>query len=167
MTNSTPYPQEDFLALVLPLLRSEGQEFQKFKEVLARPARAGEAIATVTSDGLETQNTAGEDSYVIANRTQAGEQYIIGGEKFRQRYQKVRPIDEDWALYKPTGRIQGLEMTVERLQRLGLPQELHFIAPWGEPMALKANDYLATTFNYNEVYRIARQEFFETYRAVE
>ena len=42
--------------------------------------------------------------------------------------------------------------------------ELEFVAKWGRLMTLKPGDYIVSPSpNYLEVYRIASQEFFETY----
>jgi hypothetical protein len=49
------------------------------------------------------------------------------------------------------------------LKTLGLPDDFHFVATWGEPMRVRAGDFLASPTELNEVYRIARAEFFETY----
>jgi len=40
----------------------------------------------------------------------------------------------------------------------------YFIASWGTKMIVKENDFLACPVGEEEVYRIAREEFFETYQ---
>ena len=43
--------------------------------------------------------------------------------------------------------------------------DLEFVAKWGRLMSLKTGDYIVSPSpNYSEVYRIASQEFFETYQ---
>ena len=38
------------------------------------------------------------------------------------------------------------------------------MANWGEKMVVRKNDYLVSPLDNSEVYRIARKEFFETYK---
>ena len=47
---------------------------------------------------------------------------------------------------------------------VGYPIEFYFIAPWGETQAVAENDILI--INENEVYRISRAEFDQTYSFV-
>ena len=55
-------------------------------------------------------------------------------------------------------------MTKELLDQVGIDEEYYFIAAWGEEMVTKKDDYLACPLDHSEVYRIARKEFFETYK---
>jgi hypothetical protein len=57
--------QQDMLAMFEPVFKTESKKYRKEKGVLVRKALAGEAIKTVTSDGLETSNTAGKDDFII------------------------------------------------------------------------------------------------------
>jgi hypothetical protein len=46
--------------------------------------------------------------------------------------------------------------------------DLEFVAKWGRLMSLKTGDYIVSPSPYyNEVYRIAAQEFFETYQKID
>ena len=45
--------------------------------------------------------------------------------------------------------------------------DLEFVAKWGRLMSLKTGDYIvAPSPTYLEVYRIAAQEFYETYEKI-
>jgi len=162
--NADILTQEKFLQIMIPVFKLNGIAYQKVKAVMARKAKTGERIDTITSDGLETTNVVIDESYIIKNQTEAGEMYIIKEQKFRERYEFHKSIDSDYSIYKAKGKIIALQMTVTLLNELNLEKEFFFIAPWGEAMIVKSDDFLATTFDYSEVYRIARKEFFETYQ---
>lgn len=166
MSNNTILTQSDLLEKVGPAMRANGQPFRKAQNVLARPARTGELIQTVTADGLETSNEAEAGDFIIKNQTEAGEQYIVSSEQFEKKYRPIQEAKaEGWVEYRPLGRIIALELTPDQLEALGLPAEFRFDTTWEEEMVAKAGDYLACPPDYSEVYRIARKEFFETYAA--
>ena len=158
------YTQTEILDLLRPALEIEGLVFQKNQNVFARPARPGEVIQTQTGDGLETTNKAGENDFIVRNQTVAGEEYIVPAHKFKQKYTSLGPLDDQWTEYESIGQIVALELTPDRVAALGLPDEFQFIAPWGEPMTAKTGDFIGGPTNFSEVYRIARKEFFETYK---
>lgn len=160
--------QAQMKALFLPLLEREGKMFQKVRPVWARPAQKGERIETHTADGLETVNTAQEGDVVVRNTTQAGEMYLMSSDKFAARYEAIEGenVPEGFSAYQPIGRITAIELTPELLATLGLPAAFTFTASWGSEMSAKQGDYLACPEDGSSVYRIARQEFFETYRAL-
>lgn len=165
-TNKTKvsiYTQADFSDLVIPLLKSKGQRYKKFKNIYARKATPGEKIETITADGLETVNTAKAGDMVVRNQTNAKEMYIMSTEKFNKRYSFLKEAEDGFSEYKPLGKVIGIELNSETISALGLPTEFKFIAPWGEEMVAKNNDYLVSPLGHDEVYRIARVEFFETY----
>ena len=61
-----------------------------------------------------------------------------------------------FAVYIPNGRIIACKY---------YGSSLEFVAKWGRLMSLKTGDYIVSPSpNYSEVYRIASQEFFETYQ---
>ena len=66
------FSQEELLERMKPLLR-DGGTYEKFKEIDAREAKEGEVIETITSDGLETKNTAEQGDYIVRNTTGAQE----------------------------------------------------------------------------------------------
>lgn len=147
--------QEKFL----PSINAYGQNYDKKTEILARPAHAGEAIQTVTSDGQETVNTAKEGDYVVQNMTAAKEQYILSPDKIAKRYKKIADVGNGWIKFKATGSVKGIQY---KGANFDLPPEIQFMASWNEPMALKDGDMIVTP-DGKEVYRIARKEFGETY----
>jgi hypothetical protein len=154
--------QAEIRDLLQPFFETNGRCFRKKTNVLVRQARDGERIITQTSDGLETQNTAGKGDYVLKNSTEAAEEYIVSEEKLRSRYLFLEQIDEVYARYRPVGTILAMELTGPVRNTLGLPDPFLFIAEWGETMIAREGDYLVQTGS-REVYRIARKEFFETY----
>ncbi len=156
--------QEELLAKVRLLLEREGRIYEKITRVFARPAREGETVKTVTADGPETVNIAEAGDWLVRNQTEAGEAYLLPAEKFAQRYQYLRPAEDDWAEYQATGRIRALELTPEWLQAWQLPTEFAFIAAWGSSMIARQGDFLACPEDFSEVYRIARAEFEQTYK---
>jgi len=50
------------------------------------------------------------------------------------------------------------------LKKFGVKTRFYFQADWGSKMVVKEKDFLACPVGGAEVYRIARKEFFETYR---
>lgn len=159
--------QEEMCALFIALLQSRGSEYKKFRPIRARTAQAGERIETRTSDGLETVNTAEAGDMIVQNTTRAGEAYIMSAAKFAERYVPASgesSDDDGFVLFHPVGRILALCIDEALLRELQLPQEFHFIASWGSSMAAKSGDYLACPLDGSSVYRIAREEFFETYQ---
>lgn len=157
-------PQQELLSRVLPLLRERGACYEKFREILARHARRGERIVSRTSDGVETENTAAADDYIVRNETAAGEEYIVGAKKFEERYEFLADAEDGWARYRPRGKVHALIIDDALLSELGQPDSFFIEAPWGEAQRARRDDYLVTPPDYSEIYRIARAEFRETYR---
>lgn len=147
----------------LPILREEGKIYCKTQQVLARKAVEGEHIATITQDGLETTNIADADDYVVQNLTDAKEQYIVDTPVFEKKYELAKDLDNEFDQYSPVNPMIVLELTEAILTKLELPNEFHFEAAWGEPMRIRKSDFLASPPDFSEVYRIARNEFFQTY----
>ncbi len=146
---------------------SKAQIYEKYKEVYARKAVPGEIIKTYTKDGLETQNMAKEGDVVVKNSTEAEEMYILSEAKFNSRYELKSDVDNEWKLYRPLGKIKGIKVGNKVLKQLGIEKgtkEFYIMANWGEKMVVRKNDYLVSPLDNSEVYRIARKEFFETYR---
>ena len=147
--------QKEMLTKFLPQLKN-AQTYTKFAEVLVRPAKPGETITTNTSDGKETVNTAKENDFVVKNATQTQEEYIINKEKLYSRYTKIEDKNPPWSKWKAKGKIKAIQYNGPNMQ---------FIASWNENMTLKTGDILATPLpNMNEIYRIAKKEFEETYK---
>ncbi len=155
--------QKALKELFLPILKDEGATYQKFRVVRARKAEKGEHITTVTSDGKETENVAESGDYLVENQTSARERYLVSSDKFRERYQKEDDEDDGWALYKPVGKVYAMELSKTLLSRLDLQDEFEIEAPWGAAEVVKRDDFMVCPPDFTEIYRIARQEFMETY----
>lgn len=147
--------QEELLKKYEPLLK-ESPVYEKYRAIYARKAIPGEKISTITKDGLETINSAQEGDYIVKNQTEAQEEYIIPGNKFVKRYVYAKGLDSSWDEYKPLGEIKAIPVTEK--------ETFYIMAPWGEKMVVKHDDYLVSPLDYSEIYRIANQEFYETYR---
>ena len=125
------------------------RKYQKFGTVKARLATAGERVVTTVNGKVETTNTAKVGDYIVTGP--AGEEYIIGKEKFESRYKKVSD-----GVYKALG-------TCFAFQWKGSP--FTFTASWGERMICDKGDYLASVEeNLSEPYRIEKSVFTETYK---
>ena len=171
--NSTPtdnsnkrqvYTQNEIIETMVPLLKSQGMHYKKFKKIYAKEALEGEEIQTITGDGLETTNKAEAGDFIVKNQTEASEMYIVPAKKFHDRYDFLEDAEDGFSVYAPKGKIVGVEMNETILEQLKLSDEFYLIAPWGEEMVVKKDDYLVSPLDYSEVYRIARKEFFETYK---
>lgn len=130
--------------------------FKKFKPVFARKAKLGEIVYTYTSDGLETKNTVSEPGFIVKNDTSAKEVYFLKKNNFLKKYSFDKRIDSTWSKYLPLNRIKAVKIKNK--------EPFYIIAPWGEKMIVKENDFLVSPVDSTEIYRIANKEFFETYR---
>jgi hypothetical protein len=148
---------------LLPRIRKDGELYRKFREVHARKATPGETIVSVTGDGRETENTAKAGDWIVRNTTQAREEYIVGADKFESRYRRVGDLDEQWSRYQPLGEVRAVEVDGAVLELLGKSTTFFIEAPWGEAQRVREGDELAAPPALDEVYRIARAEFRETY----
>lgn len=157
--------QQELMARVLPLLREDGKVYEKIATIYARMAEEGERIDTITSDGLETSNTAEKGDFVVKNKTEAEECYILKPESFNNAYKFLRKHDEGFNEYVSNKKIIAVEIDASFFKDEN-EKELYFVAPWGSKMVVKENDYLVCPIGYTEIYRIARKEFFETYQLV-
>ncbi|WP_149277024.1 hypothetical protein [Pareuzebyella sediminis] len=155
--------QEMLLKKLIPYFRKYGKTYKKFRKVYARRAEEGEEIHTVTDDGLETLNRAKKGDFVVKNQTNAQEMYIVSDEKFNERYRILTESEDGFAEYQPIGKIIAVALTPKVLNELDLGPEFKFMAPWGETMVAKQGDYLVCPTDYSEIYRIAHNEFLETY----
>ncbi len=165
--SSPPISQAELMERVLPLIKSANLRFEKHQLVHARPAIPGETIVSIPADGHETTNTAKADEVVVRNLTGAQEEYIVSGPTFAHRYSEIEPVDGEWALYTPRGEVMAIEVTRELADQLGVGEEFCIIAAWGSEQRARVGDKLVATLpDLSEVYRIAREEFNETYRLV-
>lgn len=145
--------------------------YHKYRKVYARPAVEGEEIVTRCLDGRkETKNIAEKGAFVVQNQTSAQEEYILTKKKFKDRHEKLEdqpercPVGEDYKEYEPIGEVLGIEMTTARMRAMGWHREGYFAPDWGGFMICLENDFIVCpTSGKQEVYRIARTEFFDTY----
>ncbi len=159
--------QEEIKSVMLPVLRKKGKLYRKFRKVYALKSKRKRTIVTVTSDGTETTNVAEKGDYIVKNKTQAKERYVLKPKKFENRYKWERDLKNGYARYKPIGKVIATEVTDELLKYLGKRNSFHFKASWGSDMVVKKGDFLACPPDESEVYRIARVEFGETYKLAE
>ena len=147
--------QEEAYQILYPVIEQNGKVYSKSSLIFVYRAKEHEYVETWTADGLETTNYAKEGDFVVQNlQTEYLEKYIIPENTFFKRY-KFFYFSEDGAVYMPTGKIKAAKYSGEDLQ---------FVAKWGRLMSLKTGDFLATPYpECDEIYRIAKQEFFETY----
>ncbi|MFT7603394.1 MAG: hypothetical protein ACI8VT_000961 [Saprospiraceae bacterium] len=157
------YTQQEIMETLIPVLKSEGLLYKKSKAVFARKAKPGERINSITSDGFETTNTAKEGGFVVKNQTTAQELYIVGGDKFKERYEFLEETEDGFAIYKAKGKVIAIQITKNFLKEMKFEKKFLFIAPWDEEVVVKKDDFLVCPPDYSEIYRIARKEFFETY----
>ena len=90
---------------------------------------------------------------------------ILKQKKFNERYKYKTDLDNEWKVYSPLGRIKALKVNGKIFRVFKIKEkEFYILTSWGEKMIVKRNDFLVTPLDYNEVYRIANKEFFETYK---
>ena len=135
--------------------------YEKFGAFDCRAAKAGENVLTIINDQIETTNVARDGDVVV--RGPKGEEYIISLKKFVDRYRVDKALTDDYQKFETKGRV---------LAYMHIGPSFKFVASWGEEMIVDDGDYLATPCNLiplgfdDEVYRIERTVFNETYRLV-
>ncbi|MEP1472306.1 MAG: hypothetical protein ABJK25_15160 [Halieaceae bacterium] len=168
MINERYLTQEDLLQRLEKSFVESGRCCKKIQPVLARPAVEGERVVTITSSGVETENFARADSFVIKNLTSAGEQYIVSRKTLEGRYGLQARRDERWSEYLPVGRIMAIVVNDSVLEALQMPSSFKIMASWGQLQKVCEGDILASPLPDNkEVYRIDRKEFDQTYQYVD
>ena len=150
--------QQEAYSYFFPEIRDNGQEYYKTCLIYAYPAQINEFIETWTADGLETTNYAKEGDFIVQNlQTECQEKYIVPCDMLLSRYTFFYLFDKG-AVYIPKGKIIACRY---------YGSSLEFVAKWGRLMSLKTGDYIVSPSpTYQEVYRIAAQEFFETYEKI-
>lgn len=131
--------------------------------VRAKKAQAGLVVVTKTSDGDETQNTAETGDWLVENQTSTNELYLVKAETFKKKYSLVQSLEKGWGCYQPKGEISGLIVGKDHLEAFGASSVMEFQAPWKDTMIVKPGDMLVVPPEKNEIYRIAKKEFGETY----
>ena len=164
-----PVSQEELMEEVLPLIKADGALYQKSVKVDARPAVEGEIVISITEDGEETSQAAKAGQMLIRNMTTAREEYLVDLDKFTPRYKNPEPIDgeEKWQRYNSSGQVRAIQVTPEITTLLNVGSEFFIHAPWGTDQIVKENDFLVSTCpTQDEIYRIAKDEFQQTYTLV-
>lgn len=131
---------------------SDGRLARKCARVRARHVTREEKIASEMHDGFrETTNTARPGDYIVENP--GGEEYVMSGEEFEQRYAKT----DLEGVYEPTS---------APVRVVKLDENVRFDAPWGEEMRIRAGGVLIAQ-GPGEIYGIQREEFEKTYEYVD
>lgn len=150
----------DELKTMNDIIDKNGQIYKKNVEVNARVANGGEKITTLIrkSDGTnmeETVNTANQGDYIIRNPD--GEEYILGKDKFEQRYDKT-DIE---------GRYQSKGYSIVISNPFN--KNIEFTASWGEKIRGDMRCYIADVYDpetksrEGKPYIIASDQFNATY----
>ncbi len=151
---------------LLPVFQKIGKRYRKFQQIHARPAQPGEIVVSITSSGMETRNIASDGDFVVKNLTEALELYIVSGSKFSKRYTLDCEMNGEWKRYRPLGEVIAIEVDTGLLTFLEQTSPFLIEAPWGEPQQVELHDFFVTHIDYSEIYRIARREFFQTYKLI-
>lgn len=106
-------------------------------------------IETHTKDGHETSNVAEVGDVIMCGVNK--EKYVIKRDKFNK-------------LYQPNGTHIIPEQSPRLVARYTQPEQVNFIAPWGESMVLKQGDYVVK--DVDGYYRIAKNEYEQTYNKI-
>ncbi len=158
--------QRELLDFFSPRIEKDFTRFKKKSLIKARKAQDGQEIVTYTSDGIETKNTAAQGDWLVENQTSVKERYLVKSETFEKKYTLKNSLGDGWGCYQPQGFVYGIEVSEDLLRQLGAQSQLEFKAPWKESMIVKVGDFLIIPEDLNEIYRIARKEFAETYQQV-
>ncbi len=158
--------QTDMLAHFLPLMEERGKRFRKKSLIRAKKAEPGLHVVTLTSDGVETQNTAEKGDWLVENQTSAKESYLIKAETFEKKYILLHSLGEGWGCYRPIGEIYAYNVSGDDLEKFGAADAIEFQAPWKESIVIKAGDFLVAPTDKSEIYRVAKKEFSETYEEI-
>ena len=158
--------QQNMLDYFLPIFEEKGKNYRKKSLIRAKKAKLGLFVVTKTSDGIETRNTAESGDWLVENQTSSEEQYLVKSDIFESKYEMVESLGNGWACYKPKGVMKAYEFEESDLKHFGVIQRLEFQAPWKDTMFVRVGDYLIIPPGNEEIYRVARKEFSETYQTV-
>jgi tRNA threonylcarbamoyladenosine modification (KEOPS) complex Pcc1 subunit len=164
LAEALPVPQAKLVSALMPQIREHGRTYRKTLGIEARPARPGEVVVSITSDGEETSNVASDGDMLVRALTEAAEQYLVGADEFARLYEKEADVDDGFARYRPRGRVRAIEITRDVTDALSVADEFFLIAPWRSQQFAREGDLLVAPLPALEkIYRIARKEFEETY----
>ena len=155
--------QQEMLANFLPILEKSGKRYKKKSMVRAKKAVPGLVVVTKTSDGEETKNTAEAGDWLVENQTSTNELYLVKSETFKKKYTLVQALEKGWGCYQPKGEILGIVVENDHLKSFNVSSVMEFQAPWRDTMIVKTGDMLVVPLDKDEIYRIAKKEFGETY----
>lgn len=155
--------QKEMLAHFCPILDKEGKSYKKKSLIRAKKASPGMEIVTKTSDGRETKSTADEGDWLVENQTSTSELYLVKAETFTKKYQLVQSLERGWGAYQPKGEVLGYQLKNKDLAFFKVSTMLEFQAPWKDTMIVREGDFLVVPPEQDEIYRIAKKEFGETY----
>jgi hypothetical protein len=158
--------QKEMLAHFLPILEKSGKRYKKKSLIRAKKAQPGQMVVTKTSDGEETKNTAKAGDWLVENQTSINEMYLVKPETFVKKYTIVQALEQGWGCYQPMGEILGIKVSDTHIEDLGASKVLEFQAPWKDTMIVKPGDMLVVPPEKDEIYRIAKKEFGETYAEI-
>lgn len=155
--------QQEMLTHFLPILEKDGKRYKKKSMIRAKKAQPGQLVVTKTSDGDETKNTADAGDWLIENQTSSNELYLVKAETFKKKYTLVQSLEQGWGCYQPQGEILGITLGETHFEDFNAKKVLEFQAPWKNSMIAKPGDMLVVPPEKDEIYRIAKKEFGETY----
>uniref|UniRef100_A0A6T1GLY1 Uncharacterized protein n=1 Tax=Alexandrium monilatum TaxID=311494 RepID=A0A6T1GLY1_9DINO len=149
-----------------------GQLYQKVTPMHARLAVEDGVLETVINGKVETTKTYKAGDYILLGTE--GEKYVLGADKFGERYDLATVEDagdadlssQGYKVYRPTGRVWAAQLDADAVQA-AFPAG-KFIAAWGSEMVVEAGDYIATPYPAaGEIYRVEKSAFANTYKPVE
>ncbi len=127
------------------------KNYAKFARVQAEQATEETPVVTILQDGTkETINTAMPGDWIVTNP--GGEKYVVPDAKFPKKYEPAPELGDGW--FKPSGGVQKF---------LELSEDTSFVCSWNEEQFIAAGGMINVTC-LDDIYGIARQEFFGTYK---
>lgn len=155
--------QQEMLNHFLPILESKGITYKKKTLIKAKKAVPGSLIVTKTNDGDETKNKAEQGDWLVENQTSSSEQYLIKPKVFESKYTFIQSLEDGWGCYQPKGKVIAIQIEKSDLSHFDKAEKMEFEAPWKELTILRVGDFLVVPPEKDEIYRIAKKEFGETY----
>ena len=158
--------QKEMLGHFLPHIKTRGKRYKKKSLIRAKKAEPGLVVVTLTSDGIETKNTAEKGDWLVENQTSAHEKYLVRADTFEKKYTLLDSLGNGWGCYQPIGEIYAIKISAFDLENFGKHNLVEFQAPWKESIVVKPGDYLVISLDKSEIYRVAKKEFLETYEVI-
>ncbi|CAJ1421460.1 unnamed protein product [Effrenium voratum] len=159
-----------------PAMLAEGHWYRKVAFAFLRPAVPGEEIRTMVDGNEETKKIAQAGDYVVRADTKYKELYVLPQQKASDAYDLAAPMDiaerldaaelraGGFRCYRCRTRIKAIRASESLLSKI-CPQK-RFMASWGSPCVVKADDMLAAQVSdstIKEIYRIEKTVFKETF----